>query len=175
MFTLASFDAWRVSDLFTSLGRHVYFLSLILVLMKAQEISKPQMGFSNKNWQVKTVIIVYFKYIRVFLVLTENTWVGFHLLKMLSFSRDKYKFYWNWSIVYFGEIIAKRRVNILTFSDHKFTLLVRHLLSHKYQLRTPSLKINGMHYIISHSHNKRCTVLVTIHATALSFCSQLTD
>lgn len=152
------------SDLFILQGRRVYFLFLILVLMKVQEISKPQTGSSKKNWQVKTVIGVYFKYLRVSLVFTENTRIGFHLLEMLIFfSRDKYKFYRNWSMIYFGMITAEQRVNILTFSYHKFTLWMRHLLPHKYQMKKkPSLNKDDMHCTISHRHSKCYTVLQSI-------------
>lgn len=83
--------------------------------MKVQEISKPQMGFSKKNWQVKTVIRAYFKYLRVSLVLTENTRIGFHLLEMFIFSIDKHKFYWNWSMIYFGMRTAEPSSKYIDF------------------------------------------------------------
>lgn len=156
------------SDLFILQGRYVYFLFLILVLMKVQEISKPQMGSSKKNWQVKTAIRVYFKYLRVSLVLTENTWIGFHLLEVLIFSRDKHKFYWNWRMIYFGMITAEQRVNILTFLYHKFTLSKTICFLINIKWKTRSLKINGMHYAISHRHHKRYTmpIIIKSHNTA---------
>ena len=115
VFNLMPSGTWRIQIFFILQGRSVYFLFLILALMKVQEISKPQMGFSKKNWHVKTVIRVYFKYLRVSLVLTENTRIGFHLLEMFIFSRDKHKFYWNWSMIYFGMRTAEQSSKYLDF------------------------------------------------------------
>lgn len=149
----------------------------MFVLMKVQEISKPQMGSSKKHWQVKTVITVDFKYLRVSLVLTENTQIGFHLLEMLIFSRDKYKFYWNWSMIYFEMITAEQRVNILTFSYQQFTPWVRHLLPHKYQGKkkpvwTEMICIAPFPIDIT---NAILCLLQSNHIILLSFCILITD
>lgn len=49
VFKLTPFDARKILNFLFYKEGNVYFTSLILLLMKVQEISKPQMGSSKKN------------------------------------------------------------------------------------------------------------------------------
>lgn len=154
---------WRI--LIFSFYREGVFTSYFLYLcswkfrkfQNHKRFLKEKLTSQNCYWSLFQISQSLFSFYWKHMNWIPSTWNAYF------FSRDKYKFYWNWSMIYFGMITAEQRVNILTFSYHKFTLWVRHLLPHKYQMeKKPSLNKGDMHCTISHRHNKCYTVLQSI-------------